>query len=384
MKIGFDAKRVYNNNTGLGHYSRTLVKNLAKFYPNNEYVLFTPKTSNLFKIDINENIKVVTPSTFLNKIFKNIWRGSWVKNDCKKLGIDLYHGLSHQIPTGIKNAGIKSVVTIHDLIFERYPEQHGKINVLLYRRKFKYACKNADGIIAISKQTKNDLIDFYKVPQEKITVCYQTCNPAFAIKCNEAEIQKIKVKYNLPEKYFLSVGSITERKNLLTVCKAVKELNNNIPLVVIGSGRKYKDQIKNYLQENNIAHKVIFLNDSDAANDAEFKNSKDFPAIYQSATCFIYTSIFEGFGIPILEAMCSGVPVIASNVSCMAETGGDAALYVNPLDEIALANKIKLVLENENIAKEMIVKGYAHAQNFSAEKCTASVINVYKKYYNEF
>ena len=379
MKIGFDAKRVYNNNTGLGHYSRTLVKNLAKFYPDNKYILFTPKTSNLFEINSGENINSVTPSTFLGKLFKSIWRGNWVKNDCNKLSIDLYHGLSHQIPIGIKSAGVKSVVTIHDLIFERYPKQHGKINVLIYRRKFKYACENADAIIAISEQTKNDLIDFYKVPQEKITVCYQTCNPAFANKCSEAELQKIKVKYNLPEKYFLSVGSITERKNLLTVCKALKALNNEIPLVVIGSGRKYEDKVKNYLQENNITSKVIFLNDSDMANDKDFKNSKDFPAIYQNASCFIYTSIFEGFGIPILEAMSSGVPVIASNVSCMPETGGDAALYVSPMDEMELANKIKLVVENENVAKEMIAKGYAQSQIFTAEKCTTAVMNVYKK-----
>ena len=379
MKIGFDAKRMYNNNTGLGHYSRTLVKNLAKFYPNNEYVLFAPKMSNLFEIDSDQKIKAITPQTFLSKLFKNIWRGSWVKNDCKKLGIELYHGLSHQIPRGIKNTGIKTVVTIHDLIFERYPKQHGKINVFLYRRKFKYACKNADAIIAISEQTKNDLMEFYKVPQEKITVCYQTCNPAFFVKCTEAELQKIKLKYNLPQKYFLWVGSITERKNLLAVCKALNNIDNNIPLVVIGNGRKYKTKVLLFLKENNIEHKVIFLSDSRAAQSDDFKSSKDFPAIYQNASCFIYTSIFEGFGIPILEALYSGVPVIASNVSCMPETAGNAALYVYPFDEKDLAIKMMNVMEDENLRNTMIAKGTTHAQNFTTEKCTTTVMNVYKK-----
>ena len=379
MKIGFDAKRAYNNNTGLGHYSRTLIKDLAKFFTQEEYVLFTPKVSNLFEIETNENISIVTPTTFLSKVFKKIWRSNWVKNDCERLGIDLYHGLSHQIPKGLKNSAIKTVVTIHDLIFERYPAQHGKINVLLYRKKFKYACKSADAIIAISEQTKNDLIKFYKVPQEKINVCYQTCNASFMQKCSDAELHKITTKYNLPKQYFLWVGSITERKNLLTVCKALKNINNNIPLAVIGDGRKYKSEVKLFLKQNSIEHKVIFLSETLAGQSADFKNSKDFPAIYQGAALFIYTSIFEGFGIPILEALCSGVPIIASNVSCMPETAGNAAIYVHPYDDIDLAKKMLMVIEDENLKKTMTTNGYIHAQNFTPEKCTTAVINVYKK-----
>ncbi len=378
MKIGFEAKRVYNNNTGLGHYSRTLIKNLVAFYPNNEYILFAPKTSNLFVINDNEPINVITPTSFISKLFKNIWRGTWVKKDLIKNNIDLYHGLSHQIPLGIQNTKIKSVVTIHDLIFERYPEQHGKINTILYRYKFKYACKNADAVIAISEQTKNDIIKFYKTPKEKIFVCYQTCNPMYLEKVNDAEKEKIKIKYGLPNKYLLSVGSITERKNLLTVCKALKQLDNKIPLVVIGNGGNYKQKVKSYLQEFNLQERVIFINETAASKTEDFLNSKDFPAIYQCASIFIYTSLFEGFGIPILEAMCSGVPVITSNTSCMPETSGDAALYVDPLNADELAKAIKLVWSNETIAKQMIIKGNEQTQKFTAEKCTNAVMDVYK------
>ncbi len=382
MKIGFDAKRAYHNNTGLGHYSRTLIVNLAQFYSNNKYFLFTPSLSDSFDVSAYENIKSIIPGNFPNTLFKNKWRSKWVIEDLKKMSIDIYHGLSHQIPIGINKTAIKSVVTIHDLIFERYPEQHGRINVLLYRKKFKYACNNADAVIAISEQTKNDLIDFYHIPKEKIHVCYQTCNPLFMEKVGELEKQRIKIKYNLPDKFFLYVGSITERKNLLTVCKAIKSIDNDIPLIVIGSGRKYKSQIKIYLQQNNMAHKVVFLNDIKAAQTEDYKNSKDFPAIYQCASIFVYASIFEGFGIPLLEALWSGVPVISSNASCMPETGGDAAMYVNPFDDNDLAKKMKMVIEDESLAIEMIRKGFVHAQNFTAEKCTASVMEVYNEILN--
>src|SRR6185503_6123802 len=107
------------------------------------------------------------------------WRSSWVKKDLKKLKIDIYHGLSHEIPIGIHKTGIKSVVTIHDLIHERFPEQYSFVDVRIYRKKFRNACIHADKVIAISEQTKKDIIEFYKIPGNKITVCYQSCNPAF-------------------------------------------------------------------------------------------------------------------------------------------------------------------------------------------------------------
>jgi glycosyltransferase involved in cell wall biosynthesis len=195
----------------------------------------------------------------------------------------------------------------------------------------------------------------------------------------QTEKERIKIKYNLPEKYLLSVGSITERKNLLTVCKALKLIDSNIPLVVVGNGGSYLQKVKAFLQENKMEQRVIFLNEMQAAQTVDFKTSKDFSAIYQSASIFIYTSLFEGFGIPILEAMYCNVPVIASNTSCMPETGGDAAMYVNPTSELELADAIKTIWNNAEIAKDMIEKGNKHIQNFTAEKCSNAVMEVYKK-----
>lgn len=380
MKIGFEAKRAFTNGTGLGHYSRTLISSLAAYFPENDYYLFTPKQTALFdEVQQYKNVHIIEPSTFPSTILKSAWRSSWVKKDLKQLGIDIYHGLSHEIPVGIQNTGIKSVVTIHDLIFERNPEQYNPIDVKIYRKKFKYACENADRVIAISQQTKDDIIQFYGTAESKIDICYQSCNPSFGITVSDAEKQRVKAFYQLPSEYFLYVGSIIERKNLLNIFKALYLLKGklNIPLVVIGSGGKYKQVVQEYIAAHQLQQQVIFL--SDQFQNADFKSAKDFPAIYQQALAMIYPSTFEGFGIPVLEALWSNIPVITSNVSCMPETGGNAAYYVNPLSEEEMANAMFEVATNTSLRNEMIVKGWLHAQLFTQQKCAAAVMDVYKK-----
>ncbi len=375
MNIAFDAKRAYSNSTGLGHYSRTLISSLAECYPEHEYFLCTPKITNRFNIEALQNVHAVTPQQFPSTVLKSLWRSSWVKKDLKQLNIDLYHGLSNEIPVGIEKTGIKSVVTIHDLIFERYPEQYNPLDVLIYRRKFRNACTHADKIIAISKQTKEDIIQFYKIPEKKIVVCYQSCDASFAVEVNETEKLQIRNKYNLPEFFFLSVGSVIERKNLLTICKAILHLKDklDIPLVVIGDGGKYKNEVKEFINSHGLSDKIIFLSES-----YSFDSSVDFPAIYQQALCIIYPSIFEGFGIPVLEALWSKIPVITSNVSCLPEAGGEGALYVDPMNAEQLADAMLRIATDDNLRNELITKGWQHAQNFTPDKCAASVMDVYK------
>lgn len=380
MNIGFDAKRAYHNGTGLGHYSRTLIHSLAEYYPGHQYYLFNPRPSNIFKLEGN-NIHQVLPQHFAHKLFSSAWRSSWVKNDLKKYKIDLYHGLSHEIPIGMDKTGVKSVVTIHDLIHERYPEQYNPVDVKIYDKKFRYACTHADQVIAISLQTKEDIIQLYKIPESKITVCYQSCNPAFCNTVSEDEKKRIRTKYALPEKFFLSVGSIIERKNLLNICKAVTLLKDlDIPLVVIGDGGKYKKQVKDYVKENGLKGKIIFLSETEAARTSSaFQSAADFPAIYQSAVAMIYPSFFEGFGIPVLEALWSRLPVITSNVSCLPEAGGNAAYYVDPKSPEQIAGAMKDICIDNSLSASMIEKGWRHAQQFTQQKCADAVMDVYKR-----
>jgi len=380
MNIGFDAKRAYHNGTGLGHYSRTLIRSLSEYFPQHKYYLFNPKPSDLFKLN-GKNIEEVLPSSLLHKTLSSVWRSTWIKNDLEKHEIDIYHGLSNEIPIDIHKSGIKSVVTIHDLIFEHYPEQYSRIDVEIYKRKFKYACDHADRVIAISLQTKRDIIEFYKTPEEKINVCYQSCNPAFSETVNEKAKQQVKEKYSLPDQYFLYVGSIIERKNLLGVCKAFYLLRNdlNIPLVVIGDGTKYKQQVKDFIKQNGLEDRIIFLSENNLAKVASsFLRAEDFPAIYQMATAMIYPSFFEGFGIPVLEALCSRLPVITSNVSCLPEAGGDGAYYVNPGSAEEIAEGMRKIYTDKDLAETLKVKGWQYAQNFTQQKCAADVMRVYE------
>jgi glycosyltransferase involved in cell wall biosynthesis len=286
------------------------------------------------------------------------------------------------VPIGIDKTGIKSVVTIHDLIFERYPEQYAKIDEEIYRQKYKYACEHADHVIAISEQTKKDLVEFYQTPENKITVCYQSCHPAFGLSVSEKIKQQVKEKYNLPDEYFLSVGSIIERKNLLNVCKAAYLLRNevNIPLVVIGDGGKYKQKVKDFISQNGLGNRVIFLSENPLASvSSSFLRAEDFPAIYQLATAMIYPSFFEGFGIPVLEALWSRLPVITSNVSCLPEAGGDGAYYVNPASSEEIAEGMKKIYCEKIFAATLSEKGFNHAQNFTQQKCAAGVMDVYNR-----
>ncbi len=401
MKIAFDAKRAYQNATGLGNYSRTLISSLATFYSEHQYFLCAPKITDWFNTASFSNIQNITPQGFPSSALKSVWRSNWVKKDLLEKNINLYHGLSHEIPFGIDNTGIKSIVTIHDLIFERYPAQYNHLDVQIYRHKFKHACLHADTIIAISKQTKDDIIQFYKTSEEKIIICYQSCHPAFAVEASVEEKSRVKELYNLPNQFFLYVGSIIERKNLLNICKALHQLKNNlnIPLVVIGDGSKYKQQVRQYIKENDLQKQVIFLLDSPSikslqsfqsvVNNPSIQSAKSeiqsaksaiqsaIPIIYQQALCLIYPSIYEGFGIPILEALCSRLPVITSHISCMPETGGDAAYYVDPFSINEIAQAMLQVSNNNTLRQQMKEKGWKHAQKFTPQKCADDVMQVY-------
>ncbi len=385
MNIAFDAKRAFENSTGLGQYSRTLINSLCNYYPDNKYFLCTPGSGTAYNYKAFDNTFLLQPHGLLNKLFKSVWRSNGIKKDLKKNGIDIYHGLSHEIPFGLEKTGIKSVVTIHDLIFEKYPDQYNRPDILIYRKKFRNSCANADKIIAISHQTKTDLQEIYNVAENKIVVCYQSCDPAFSRRVSEEEKNRIRKLYRLPEKFFLSVGSIIERKNLLLIAKAMKIIRDRLssgevlPVVVIGEGKNYKQTVKDFLKQHNLEEKMIFLNESEQIRHLpSFHSSEDLPAIFQQATALIYPSIEEGFGIPVLEAISSKIPVITSDRSALPEAGGKAACYIDPLDPEETAEAMMAVAEDEILRMEMIGQSCRHLQNFTPEKTAAGVMAVYK------
>ena len=359
MKIGFDAKRAFHNNTGLGNYSRFIIEALVKYFPENEYFAYSPKTSNR-----EIGIKATTPKS------KFLWRSWLINNDLHREGIQIYHGLSNELPFGKMPSGIKTVVTIHDLIFERYPKLYPFFDRIIYKIKFRKACQNSDAIVAVSEQTKRDIVNFYGINPEKIHVIYQDCDVAFQVKLSKEQIENVKAKYQIKHKYILSVGTIIERKNQLTLVKAFHKLNlNNYELILVGGKSAYQNQIESYIQEHNLLNIKIL-------NKIPFQ---DLPAIYQGSQLFVYPSFFEGFGIPIVEALHSGVPVVAASGSCLEEAGGEGALYANPLDVNNLADKILQVLVDKDLRKQLIEAGQRHVQQFSAEKIAEKLNEIYQK-----
>lgn len=370
MNIGFDAKRLFHNRTGLGNYSRATVHLLAENYPQNEYFLYTPKPAT--KIDVGyfneaDNIHIRMPGA---GSFRPFWRSMRMVNAFKDDKIDLYHGLSYELPIGITATGTAAVVTIHDLIFLRFPQYYKTIDRKIYTWKSRYACKNANRIIAISQKTKADIIDFFGTDESKIDVIYQGCDSDFYTIKSALEKEQIRRKYQLPGEFLLSVGTIEERKNLELLIKAMPLLSVEVKLVVVGKPTSYLQKIKKLIAASNLQNQVIFLHDVVFA---------ELPLLYQMASAFIYPSRYEGFGIPVLEALNSGTPVIAATGSCLEEAGGPHSLYVHPDDEKALAKSIARVLTDENKRTLMIEKGLEYARRFRDKEIAENIMNCYQK-----
>jgi glycosyltransferase involved in cell wall biosynthesis len=372
MKIGFDAKRLFCNFTGLGNYSRTLVANLAKFHPEHSYHLYSPKLS-----------KQPRTSPFLKKPyqafapkmkFKSWWRSISIPKQLQKDSIDLYHGLSHELPIGIQQSGIKSIVTIHDLIFKVYPKTYSFFDRKIYDWKFRYSCQKADQIIAISEHTKQDIVHYYNIDPKKIQVIYQACQSLYYTLKNAKTVRALLQKYQLPERYILSVGTLQERKNLKLLINAYEHIPKvqQLPLVIVGNGGSYKEEVLELIKNRHLESLVFWITDLESDDALQ--------ALYQKATLLVYPSFYEGFGLPVVEALLSKTPVITANTSALKEAGGPHSLYISPTDEKELAQAILQVLNDPMLAQEMSKKGYEYAQaTFHPQELSQQLMHCYQK-----
>lgn len=374
IKIGFDGKRAANNLTGLGNYSRSLIEKLAKYFPENQYLVYTSKVKNSNQISSFFNLPSVClrlPAT--NTLFHSFWRSFGIGKQLQQDGLQIYHGLSNEIPFQIP-IGVKKVVTIHDLIFLKFPNHYGKIDRFIYTYKSKYACDHADLIIAISEKTKQDIIHYYQIPASKIRVCYQSCHEAFKSAVPLSERNAVLKKHRLftaegkPVQYLLNVGTIEARKNLLLIIKALPKINSAYKLVVIGKRQNYAKLVDEEIKKLGLSDRVIFL------KNIPFN---ELPSIYQSAALFIYPSFYEGFGIPVIEAMYSQVPVIAATGSCLEEAGGPDSKYVDPNNSIELAASVNYIINSATQADKMISAGLNYLENFTSEKLSAQLMTAY-------
>jgi glycosyltransferase involved in cell wall biosynthesis len=368
-RIGYDAKRLFNNFTGLGNYSRTLLHNLVTYYPEETYFLYTPKVVRHPETQffLNSAMFTVRQPQPLQKLF---WRSSRIKSGLRKDRIDLYHGLSHEIPLGIDRTGIPAVVTIHDLIFKHYPEHYAYFDRQVYDYKFRYACEHATGVIAISESTRQDIVRWYGIPEEKVKVIYQSCGDQFMQEKSPETIREVLRHYKLPVDYLLYVGSLIERKNLLGIVEALALLPKDLqlPLVVVGQGDAYREKVLRRASSLGVADKLLFTRIAYA----------DLPAVYQQARVFLYPSYFEGFGIPVIEALYSKTPVVTSNVSSLPEAAGPDSALVPPDDYAAMAAATASLLTDTAAREEAVSKGWQYVQRFQGEPLSKELVQYYK------
>ncbi|KQS31453.1 glycosyltransferase family 1 protein [Dyadobacter sp. Leaf189] len=368
MRIGFDAKRAFANKTGLGNYSRFILEALLRYEKTNEYLAYTPRnTQDLFPTFPSGSIRF--PDKWIDQKLSSYWRYSRISKQLSEERVELFHGLSNEIPQGLSARNIRSVVTIHDLIFERLPHLFKPVDRLIYRHKFRSACARADEVVAVSEQTKRDLVDLYQVDPGKIKVIYQDSSSIFRQPSDDRLNAEILQKYQLNKPYVLCVGTLEERKNQHRLVEAFAQSNaKNFELVLIGKATPYLAKINESIARGKLQNRVKVLHNIP---------SDHLPAFYQQATVFAYISVYEGFGIPILEALHSGIPVLSAKGSCLEEAGGKGGLYADPLKTEEVSQQLNRLLTDQSLRSDLIQAGKLHVAQFDAKQIAAQLTMLY-------
>ena len=386
LRIGLDAKRIVRNGTGLGNYGRALVNDLAR-QDGLDLRLYAPDAGRdtlRQQVSEGEGLRFCYPpvargaARLLPRAARLAWwRSRGVVSQLQSDDVQVYHGLSGELPIGLRRAGIKSVVTIHDLIFMRHPEYYHPWDVQIYRWKFRRAIEEADRIIAISECTRRDIAELGGVAEERIDLVYQTCNPRFSQTATDSGADSGDsdgmdssdiAALRLPRRYMLSVGSIEERKNLLLAVRALPLLPKDLHLVAVGRQTPYATRVAAEARRLGLAPRLHMLH---GVSDAQLR------AVYRGAEVFVYPSRYEGFGIPVIEAIHSGLPVVACTGSCLEEAGGPHNIYVSPDDAQALAYGVTRMLRGATGRDERLSLSREYVRRFEGRQVAAQVADIY-------
>jgi len=329
MKIGFDAKRYFHNSSGLGNYSRSLIEGLSTFAPEIEVKLYDIKG---FERSLHMGRKAAGDACCI------------------------FHGLSNELPLDIKASGVKSIVTVHDTCWRRYPSMYHTPDILIHDIKCRLAIKNADHVIAISESTKKDIISIYGTDPSKISVIYQSVADLWLSPLDKREAREriTRLFPQIAPQFILSIGSINRRKNLINVLRALSgiDADNRPQLVVCGKGDKsYTNECKAYAGGHLRPSDVIWLHGID---------TDTLKSLCASAMAVLYPSNYEGFGLPIVEALMQKTPVITSNVSSMPEAAGPGALLVDPSNIEEISAAISRMIQSDDLRSELSEKGYSY------------------------
>lgn len=372
-RFGYDEKTGLSRRVGSAEYCFELLVNLNNIDKTNNYIIYIPEspTSDMPKEQDNWHYKIVRP--------RKLWTlfGLSLEFLFKKSKVDIFFSPTHYLPIFVP---FKSVVSVLDVSYLQYPALFKKRDLYQLNNWTKFSVKKANKIFTISKASKNDIIRVYQVPAEKIVVTYPGIKGVSSSKYQVVSMDVIRKKYGIKGDYILFVGTIQPRKNIARLIEAfskisnIKNLISKISLIIVGKKGWLYEGILEAPKKFNIQNQVKFL---------DFVSNEDMPALYKHALFFILPSLYEGFGLPVLEAMKYGCPVITSNISSLPEAGGEAALYVNPESVEDIVSKMQLLIKDENKRREMVEKGYKQAKKFSWEKTAKETLEVLEEVVND-
>lgn len=373
MVIGYDAKKAVLNQTGIGNYSRRCINSIANFCQGNRLLLFAPAKHNKAAVEAltADADFVYSPFVLKEGLAYELWRNFFAWRTIQTKGVQLFHGLSNELPFGIDRSGCKSVVTIHDLIFLHHPELYKSSVRQVLKWKTSYACHVADHIIAVSEKSKQDIMEYYGIPEEKISVVYQSYDASCFNPYRDKQMAlTVRAKYQLPEKYVLCVGTIERRKNQEVLIKALPYMSSDMHVVLAGNRTPYQAELEQLTNRMGLTRRLHILNKIE--ND-------ELRILYQEASAFAYMSLSEGFGIPIVEALACGVPVIAAAGSCLEEAGGPHSVYLSPDDAEGLAGYVRYLTCDDAFRKNTIRRGFDYVQYFTDEALARNTFAIYQK-----
>jgi len=379
MRIGIDIRLISKKRTGDETVFFNLVKNLAEIKSNNQYFLFTDRNpeknrelkAEIDKLKLTDNFRVI----FINSPSRFWWNLWALPNYLKKNPVDIFH-TQYIAPFWLPKK-MKLVLTIHDISFNFFPQFIKKSDFLFLKTLIPRSLKMATKIIAVSDFTKKEIEKYYHIPAEKIAAIHNGVDfELFNKNIAREKLEEIRKKYSLPEKFILYIGTLQPRKNIPVVIEALKILREkynlqDIKLVIAGNRKahNFDPKIDEVIENYNLQKSVIFPG---------WIDEEDKPALYKLARCFVFPSLYEGFGIPVIEAMAAGTPVVCSNIPVLGEIGKNAALFCDPKNSCEFAENISKILTDENLRNNFIEKGAEIAKKYSWQKNAEKTLAIYE------
>jgi glycosyltransferase involved in cell wall biosynthesis len=371
MSIYLDISAAVHRRAGLGRYAESLAREMHALM-GDRLAFFYNREEGIAPLAGLEQVPARTVALGYKPWRMAVWAGQAAQVGFNRLvpGCELFHATEHLLPP---LHDVPTVLTVHDLIFRRFPQHHKPLNRWYLNLTLPLYCRRAAHIIAVSEQSKRDVVAAYGVPAEKITVIYEAADARFRPQPPEV-VAQARARYRLPERYLLSVGTIEPRKNLgrvLAAFERVRAAGLTDALVIVGKRGWLYDDFFTRLAQSPAKDAVVFPG---------WVEDADLPALYAGAQALAFPSIFEGFGLPLLEAMGCGTPVVCSNTSSLPEVAGAAALQIDPQDADALADALRRVLTEHDLADELRTRGFAQAARFSWPRTAQETLAIYRRW----